>query len=187
MVSGNPPKLRADAQRNRERLLETARQAFARHGAEASLDDIAKQSGLGSATLYRHYPTREMLIQAVYWHQVEALGAVGEEYAKSKPPKEALRCWMMTLVGHVLEKRIISPALNEAAYANARVVIQSTIEQLVHRAIESGELRSDTVPFDLLRAMIGILQVEQGPDLEGSARRLVETLIRGASATGDQP
>lgn len=104
--------------------------------------------------------------------------------ARFKSPKEALRCWMMTLVDHVLEKRIISSALNESAYENARVLIQGTMDKLVQRGIESGELRSDTVPFDLLRAMIGILQV-QGADLEGSARRLVETLIRGASVAGD--
>jgi AcrR family transcriptional regulator len=166
-VSRNPPKLRADAQRNRERLLESAREAFARDGAEASLDDIAKQSGVGSATLYRHYPTRELLIQAVYQHQVEALAASGDDLVMSKPPKEALRCWMMTLVDHVLEKRIISSALNELAYANARVLIQGTMERIVQRAIESGELRGDTVPSDLLRAMIGILQVP-GSDLERS-------------------
>ncbi|MEN3208890.1 helix-turn-helix domain containing protein [Methylorubrum populi] len=183
-MSRNPQRLRADAQRNRERLLETAREAFARDGAEASLDDIAKQSGLGSATLYRHYPTREMLIQAVYRHQVEVLAASGDELVMSKPPREALRCWMMTLVDHVLEKRIISSALNESAYENARVLIQGTMDKLVQCGIASGELRSDTVPFDLLRAMIGILQV-QGADLEGSARRLVETLIRGASVAGD--
>jgi AcrR family transcriptional regulator len=181
-VPENPPKLRADARRNRERLIETAREAFARDGAEASLDDIAKQSGLGSATLYRHYPTRELLIQAVYQRQLEVLAASGDELAASKTPKDALRCWMLTLVDHVLEKRIISSALNESAYENARVLIQGTMDKIVQRGIESGELRSDTVPSDLLRAMIGILQV-QGPELEGSARRLVETLIRGASAT----
>ena len=179
--ANEPRKLRADAQRNRERLLETAREAFTNDGAEASLDDIAKKSGVGSATLYRHYPTRELLIEAVYQREVEKLGALGEELLASQPPLPALRTWMMTFVDHVIDKHIIASALNEAAYAKAGVIIQGTIERLARRAIEHGDLRDDTVPLDLLRAMIGVLHIKLGPDWQQSAKRLVDALLRGAS------
>lgn len=179
--AGQPRKLRADAARNRDRLLETAREAFAREGANASLDDIARKSGVGSATLYRHYPTRELLIEAVYQREVEKLGAVGAELLGSMPPLAALRTWMMTFVDHVIEKHIIASALNEAAYASASVVIQGTMERLARRAIDNGDLRPDTVPSDLLRAMIGVLHIRAGPDWRESAKRLVDILLRGAS------
>jgi AcrR family transcriptional regulator len=181
MPIDNPPKIRADALRNRERLLEAAREAFARDGAGASLDEIAKQSGVGSATLYRHYPTREALIQAVYHREVERLGSLGREFAASKPPAEALRCWMVTLVDHVVQKLVIAPALNEAAYADARVIIHETMQRLVQLAVENGDLRPDTMASDFLKVLIGVLQTGQGPDLHESAKRIVELLLRGAT------
>ena len=180
-LAGEPRRQRADARRNREKLLKAAREAFARDGAEASLDDIAKKSGVGSATLYRHYPTRELLIEAVYQREVEKLGALGAELLASKPPLEALRTWMMTFVDHVIEKHIIASALTEAAYANAGVIIQGTIERLARHAMENGDLRPDTVPLDLLRAMIGVLHIRRGSYWRESAKRLVDTLLRGAA------
>lgn len=184
--TGQPRKLRADAARNRDRLLEIAREAFAREGADASLDDIAKKSGVGSATLYRHYPTRELLIEAVYQREVEELGATGAELLVSAPPLAALRTWMMTFVDHVIEKHIIASALNEAAYADASVVVQGTMERLARRAIDNGDLRPDTVPLDLLRAMIGVLHIRAGPDWRESAKRLVDILLRGASEPNER-
>ena len=165
-----PRKLRADAQRNRERLLEVAREAFMQHGAEASLDDIAKRSGVGSATLYRHYPTREALIEAVYRRDVEKLGTLGDELIDSKPPVEALRAWMYLFVEHTDEKHILAPALTNSAYESAGVVIQNTIKKLVERAVKSGEIRQDTVPFDLLRAIIGVSQMRYMPEWQESAK-----------------
>lgn len=179
-LPGKPRKLRADAARNRDRLLEIAREAFGRDGAEASLDEIARRSGVGSGTLYRHYPTRELLIEAVYQREVEKLGALGAELLASQPPVAALRTWMMTFIDHVIEKHIIASALTEADYANAGVIIQGTIERLARRAIESGDLRPDTVPLDLLTAMIGMLHIRRGSDCKESAKRLVDTLLRGA-------
>lgn len=147
-----------------------------------SLDDIAKQSGVGSATLYRHYPTREALIRAVYRRSVERLGSLGSEFAASKPPAEALRCWMVTLVDHVVEKVVIAPALNESAYADARLIIHDTMERLVQRAVESGDLRPDTVASDFLKVLIGVLQTGQGPDLHETTKRIVDLLLRGATS-----
>src|SRR5580693_2592866 len=90
-----PRKSRADAQRNRERILEVAKEAFTRFGAEASLDDIAKQAGVGTGTLYRHFPTRDALIEAVYRSEVEKMAAAGRRFAAAMPPLEALRTWML--------------------------------------------------------------------------------------------
>src|SRR5919109_463376 len=105
-------KPRADAQRNRERILEVAKKAFARSGANASLDDIAKEAGVGAGTLYRHFPTRDALIEAVYRSEVEKLAAAERKFADTKSPLEALRAWMLLFVDYIAAKQIIAPALN---------------------------------------------------------------------------
>src|ERR1035438_4564844 len=91
-------KPRADAQRNRERILEVAKEAFTRSGANTSLDDIAKQAGVGAGTLYRHFPTRDDLLEAVYRTEVEKLAAAERKFAETLPPIEALRAWMLLFV-----------------------------------------------------------------------------------------
>ena len=105
-------KPRADAQRNRERILEIAKQAFTRSGADASLDDIATQAGVGAGTLYRHFPTREALLAAVYRTEVEKLAAAEKRLAVELAPLEALRAWMLLFVDYIATKKIIAPALN---------------------------------------------------------------------------
>ena len=114
-VKGPPPparKLRTDGQRNRERILEVAKKAFTRLGANASLDEIAKQAGVGPGTLYRHFPTRDALIEAVYHAEVEKLAVAARDFADAMPPVEALRAWMLLFVDHIAAKQIIAPALN---------------------------------------------------------------------------
>src|ERR1700740_2368458 len=91
---------RTEAQRNRERILEAAKKAFTRSGANASLDDIAKEAGVGPGTLYRHFPTRDALIEAVYRTEVEKLAAAERKFAESMPPIEALRAWMLLFVDY---------------------------------------------------------------------------------------
>src|SRR5579862_8689516 len=108
-------KPRADAQRNRDRVLEVAREAFTRSGADASLDDIAKQAGVGAGTLYRHFPTRDELLEAVYRTEVEKLAAAERKFAETLPPIEALRAWMLLFVDYIATKKIIAPALNTLA------------------------------------------------------------------------
>src|SRR4051812_16910406 len=107
----NPPptarKPRADAKRNRERILEVAKEAFTRDGGAASLDDISRRSGIGSATLYRHFPTRDALIEAVYRGEVERLAAAEQRLAASMPPLQALRAWMLLFIDHVAAKTLI--------------------------------------------------------------------------------
>ena len=179
-------KPRTDAQRNRERVLEVAKGAFTRSGANASLDDIAKEAGVGAGTLYRHFPTRDALIEAVYRTEVEKLAAAERKFSDSMPPVEALRAWMLLFVDYIATKQIIAPALNTLVggpsklYEGSRSQIQGAIDLLVKRAIKSGDIRRDLEPFDLLRALIGVSHVASGPDWRQSARRLVEILITGS-------
>src|SRR5580658_7230695 len=105
-------KPRADAQRNRERILEVAKQEFTRSGANASLEEIAKQAGVGPGTLYRHFPTREKLLVAVYRSEMEKLAAAERTFAGTLPPVEALRAWLLLFVDAVETKQIIAPVLN---------------------------------------------------------------------------
>lgn len=179
-------KPRMDAQRNRERLLEVAKEAFARSGASTSLDDIAKRAGVGAGTLYRHFPTRDTLLEAVYRIEVEKLAAAERKFAQAMPPIEALRAWMLLFVDYIATKQIIAPALNtlvggpSKVYEASRAQITGAIHALVERAIESGEIRSDLDPFDLLRALIGVSNVASSPNWQESARRLVDILITGS-------
>ena len=179
-------KPRTDAQRNRERILEVAKRAFTRSGANTSLDDIAKEAGVGPGTLYRHFPTRDALIEAVYRTEVEKLAAAEQKLAETMPPIEALRAWMLLFVDHIATKQIIAPALNtyvgspSKLYEGSRGQIQRAINALVKRAITSGDIRKGLDPFDLLRALIGVSSISSGPDWQQSARRLVDILISGS-------
>jgi AcrR family transcriptional regulator len=179
-------KPRTDAQRNRERILDVAKEAFTRLGADASLDDIAKQAEVGPGTLYRHFPTRDALIEAVYRSEVEKLAAAESKFAGTMPPVEALRAWMLLFVDHIAAKQIIAPALNSVVggpskiYEGSHGLIRGAIDALVKRAIKSGGIRRDLDPFDLLRALIGVAHVASGPGWQQSARRLVDILVTGS-------
>jgi AcrR family transcriptional regulator len=179
-------KPRTDAQRNRERILEVAKEAFTRSGANTSLDDIAKQAEVGPGTLYRHFPTRDALLEAVYRIEVEKLAAAERELSEKLPPVEALRAWMLLFVDYIATKQIIAPALNtlvggpSKVYEVSRAQVQGAIDALVKGAIKSGDIRKDLDPFDLLRALIGVSNVASSPDWKQSARRLVDILITGS-------
>jgi AcrR family transcriptional regulator len=179
-------KRRADAQRNRDRVLEVAREAFTRLGANASLDEVAKQAGVGAGTLYRHFPTRDELLKAVYRSEVKKLASAEQKFAETMPPIEALRAWMLLFVDYIATKKIIAPALNNLVGGPSKVFeashdqIWEAIRALVKRAIKSGDIRKDLDPIDLLRALIGVANVASSPDWQQSARRLVDILITGS-------
>jgi len=179
-------KPRTDALRNRERILDVAKDAFARFGASASLDDIAKQAAVGAGTLYRHFPTRDALIEAVYRGEVEKMAAAQRKFSQAMAPMDALRAWMLLFVDHIAAKQIIAPALNSVIggpmklYESSRRLIHGAIDALVENAIKSGDIRKDLEPFDLLRALIGVSHVASGPGWQQSARRLVDILITGS-------
>lgn len=184
-----PRKIRADAQQNRERILAVAKQAFTRKGAAASLDDIARQVGIGAGTLYRHFPTRDALIEAVYRNEVEKLAAAAQNLAATLPPLEALRAWMLVFIDHVSEKRLIIPAMESVAGGSLRLIegsrslIHDAFVRLVKAAIASGDLRADTQPDDFIRALVGVFHTTAIPGWEPSARRLVDILIAGSRRT----
>jgi len=179
-------KPRADAQRNRERILEVAKQEFTRSGANASLEDIAKKAGVGPGTLYRHFPTREELLVAVYRSEMEKLAAAERTFADTLPPVEALRAWLLLFVDAVETKQIIAPVLNtlvgdpKKVFEASHAQIHAALRALVKRSIKSGDIRKDLDPIDLLRALVGVANVAASPDWQQSARRLVEILILGA-------
>ncbi|HEV3436397.1 MAG TPA: TetR/AcrR family transcriptional regulator [Gemmata sp.] len=179
-------KPRADAKRNRDRILEVAKEAFTRSGADTSLDDIAKEAGVGPGTLYRHFPTREELLEAVYRSEVEKLAAAERKFAQERTPIEALRAWMLLFVDYIAAKQIIAPVLNalvgdpKKVFEASHAQIWEAIRALVRRAIKSGDIREDLDPLDLLRALIGVANVATSPDWQQSARRLVDILITGS-------
>ena len=191
LMATKTPKLtdrkpRADAQRNRERILEEAKEEFTRSGADASLEEIAKKAGVGPGTLYRHFPTREELLVAVYRSEMEKLAAAERTLADTLPPVEALRAWLLLFVDAVETKQIIAPVLNSLV-GNPKKVFEASYGQmhealraLVKRAIKSGDIRKDLDPIDLLRALIGVANVATSPDWQQSARRLVDILVLGA-------
>ena len=179
-------KPRLDAQRNRERLLEVAREAFAHHGPEATLDDIARRAGVGPGTLYRHFPTRDVLIEAVFRNQVEKLTAAAERYTTSMTPLDALRAWMLKFIDYVVSKLLILPAMDTVPGGSTRMIegtrgaIHGTFRGLVQRAVDSGDLRAGTNPDDLFRAFVGVFHSTSLPGWESSARRIVGILLDGS-------
>ncbi len=179
-------KTRADAERNRERILEIAKRAFTRHGSEATLDDIASKAGVGPGTLYRHFPTRDALIEAVYRSEVEKLTAAGQRFADTMPPLPALRAWMLLFIDHVASKKLILPAMDTVAGGSMRLIegargaIHGAFAALVQSAIRNGDLRADTDSGDFVRALVGVFHTTAVPGWEASARRIVDILIAGS-------
>jgi AcrR family transcriptional regulator len=179
-------KPRADAQRNRERILEVAKEAFARSGGEVSLDDIAKRAKVGPGTLYRHFPTRGALLEAVYRTEVGKLSIAHHDYARTMPPVEALRAWMFHFVDYIATKQLIAPTLNSLITDTSKLYecsggqIKGAMNALVQRAIKSGDIRADLDPLDFLRALVGVSNVASAPNWPQSAKRLVDILILGS-------
>jgi AcrR family transcriptional regulator len=179
-------KPRADAQRNRERILEVAKQVFTRRGADASMDEIAKRAKIGPGTLYRHFPTRDDLLAAVYMSEVEKLAEAQKKFSAELPPVEALRAWMLVFIDYIAAKKIIAPALNAMVGGPSRVFQQSNrlMEEAAHalasRAVASRDLRPDVDPMDMLRAIYGVSSAGSTDDWPTKARRFVDILIQGS-------
>jgi AcrR family transcriptional regulator len=177
--------VRKDAQRNRETLLRAASEAYGERGVDASLEDIARRAGLGIGTLYRHFPTRDALNEAVYRREVEALCDGADEMIRTLPPVEALRAWMGSFAMYVAKKRGMAMALksalgpNNELFANSHRRITEAIRALVDNAVQSGTIRADADPDDLLRAMSGICMASDQPGWNDRTGRLVELLVDG--------
>jgi AcrR family transcriptional regulator len=179
-------KPRADAQRNRERILEVAKLVFTRRGAEASMDEIAKRAKIGPGTLYRHFPTRDDLLAAVYISEVEKLAEAQRKFSAELPPVEALRAWMLVFIDYIAAKKIIAPALNAMAGGPSRVfqqtnrLMEEAANALASRAVASRDLQPDVDPMDMLRAIYGVSSAGSTDDWPAKARRFVDILIQGS-------
>src|ERR1700742_2444955 len=180
------PPMRADARRSRERLLTAATAAFAEKGADAPLEDIAKRAGVGIGTLYRHFPTRLDLQEAVYRTQVSTVCAQGAALADSPEPGEAFAGWLRSLASYLVTKRGLASALIAAKGKDSEVIstcsqiMRSTAERLLQRAQEAGAVRADLTATDVLMVVHGVIvATERAPD---QADRMLSLMLDGLRA-----
>lgn len=187
----SPRRPRADAARNRARLIEVAGRVFAEKGSSASLEEIARAAGVGIGTLYRRFPTRDALVAEVYRDSSRQLVEAADRLAATLAPLEALRAWLKLFVAHMATKLRMAEALNSivggpsALYAASTVGTTAAISALVARAVEAGAIRYDLDPLDLVRALAGIAYMSPADDWRTSADRMVDVLLAGlAPAAG---
>ncbi|WP_210328062.1 TetR/AcrR family transcriptional regulator [Mesorhizobium caraganae] len=180
-----PKPLRADAQRNRDRLVEVAATAFAEQGVDASLEEIARQAGVGIGTLYRHFPTREHLVEVVYRREVEALCAAADDLASHHSADMALEQWMQRFVDYIATKRGLAASLrilfntNSAVFSDLSGRVSLALRQLVEAAAAEGSIRGDVDASDVLHALGGIYSAPDTKDWRDRSRRLVKLLMDG--------
>jgi AcrR family transcriptional regulator len=178
-------KPRSDAVRNRERVLEAAKAVFSAGGADASLEAVAKRAGVGIGTLYRHFPTREALFEAVYRREVEQLGELAEQLKSAASPVDALRRWLRANVELVATKKGMISALALAVQSSSELYAYSfdrltrAVGTLLDRAVAAGEIRADISPEDLLRALIGMCYLHEQPGWQSTVLRLMDVFIDG--------
>jgi AcrR family transcriptional regulator len=186
-------KPRADAIRNRERVLEAAKAVFSQGGPEASLEAVARRAGVGIGTLYRHFPTREALYEAVYRREVEQLVELAKHLIETKiAPVEALRRWLWACVEFMATKKGMAAALAMAAHGSSELVAYSldrltrAAGELLQRAAAAGEIRADIDPEDLLRALVGMYYAHDGTGWQPKVLRLVDVFIDGLRRRPDK-
>jgi AcrR family transcriptional regulator len=178
-------KPRADAIRNHERVLEAAKAVFSAGGSDASLEAVAKRAGVGIGTLYRHFPTREALFEAVYRREVQQLTELAEELKSEASPVDALRRWLRSNVEFVATKKGMLAALaltvhgSSELYAGTFERLTKAVGALLERAVAAGEIRADISPEDLLRALIGMCYMHDQPGWQKSVLRLLDVFVDG--------
>jgi AcrR family transcriptional regulator len=179
-------KPRADALRNRDRVLEAAKTVFSAGGPDASLEAVAREAGVGIGTLYRHFPTRETLYEAVYRREVEQLGEMAAVLKDDAAPVEALRRWLRSNVEFVATKKGMAAALALAAgpppselTAFSYDRLTKAIALLLDRAVAAGEIRNDVSAEDLLRTLVGMCLLHDQPGWQAGVMRMLDVLIDG--------
>jgi AcrR family transcriptional regulator len=184
-VTGGDRRLRADAQRNREQLLAAAVTAFSREDPEVTLESIAKDAGVGIGTLYRHFPTREALIDAAYRSELARLCDAVPELAAAFPADKALRIWMDLFIEYTMTKRGMSDALRMVIasggnpFAESRSRLLAAVHALMKAGAGEGTLRADVDPADLLASMTGVSLAVGDPAQRAQAGRLLDLLTDG--------
>jgi AcrR family transcriptional regulator len=180
-VSPERPK-RADARRNEEKLIAAAREAFAEHGAETSLEDIARRAEVGIGTLYRHFPTRPALLEAVYTDEVEAICRSAEDFAALEP-WEALTAWLRRYAGFAATKRALFDELlpyigkDAEVFKSCSIAIRSTGDALLRRAQEAGAVRPDVTFMEIARMVGGIAVIRFAEPAE--IERILDVALDG--------
>jgi AcrR family transcriptional regulator len=178
-------KPRADAIRNRERVLEAAKAVFSAGGPDASLEAVARKAGVGIGTLYRHFPTREALFEAVYRREVQQLSELAEALKSEADPVDALRRWLRSNVEFVATKKGMSAALALAVQSSSELTafsfdrLSKAVGALLDRAVAAGEIRSDISPEDVLRALVGMCYLHDQPGWQNSVVRLLDVFVDG--------
>jgi AcrR family transcriptional regulator len=176
---------RADARRNRERVLEAAKVVFSVGGPDASLEAVARRAGVGIGTLYRHFPTREALFEAVYRREVDQLVERAAQLEREAAPVEALRRWLRANVEFIATKKGMSTALALVAHKTSHLSAYSldrlsrALGALLQRAAAAGEIRDDIGAEDLLRALVGMCYTQDGPGWQANVLRLLDVVIDG--------
>lgn len=178
---------RADAQRNRQLLLDAALVAFTQHGIEASLEAIARSAGVGIGTLYRHFPTREALALAAYQHDVQRLCEAADELLGALPPDAALREWLARFSDYIVTKRGMSDVIRGMltdphpfyAELNVRERILSAVQTLLSHGTAAGLIRKDIDAEVVLLAMIGVWYTSAGQATPRQASQLLDLLVDG--------
>jgi AcrR family transcriptional regulator len=176
--------LRADAQRNRDKLLAAATAAFAEEGEDVALEAVAARAGVGIGTLYRHFPSRDALVVAAYRNEVDALAAAADLPA-GQPADRALRAWAERFADYVATKRAMGDALRAAAasdsplFAETRARILDALRRLLAAGAADGTLRADADPTDVLRVMNGIWYLPAGPEWRADVGRMLDLVIDG--------
>ena len=184
-------KPRADALRNRERVLEAAKIVFSAGGPDASLEAVAREAAVGIGTLYRHFPTREALYEAVYRREVEQLSELAEELKGEAAPVEALRRWLRSNVEFVATKKGMATALALAAGPPSELTafsfdrLTKAIRMLLERAVVAGEIRADITAEDLLRTLVGMCLLHDQPGWQASVARMLDVLVDGLRVQSD--
>ena len=180
---------RVDGERNRARLITAAKRACAEKGAAVSLEHIAREADVSIATLYRHFPTRDELISAVYQQEVDMLIEAADQLMTEREPAIALREWLMLFVGFLDAKYGMAEAMDtliggpEPLYSRTPHRLDVPIKALVAGGVATGVFRDDFDPHDLLRALAGVAHVRPGENWKQSAVRMVDILIKGMQAT----
>ncbi|MGV9292889.1 TetR/AcrR family transcriptional regulator [Amycolatopsis sp. NPDC003676] len=189
MAAAPTPKPRADATRNRQQLLDVATRLFASADTEPSMRAIASEAGVGIATLYRHFPTRESLVDAVYQDQVSRLTAGARELLAEVGPATALRRWMdlfgdwIATKNGMLDTLLAMVESGEIVHAHTRTELLAAVDGLLEAGRTSGELRPDVPAEDIAAALIGIFTVAGSPEHKAMAGRLLDLLMDGLRPT----
>ncbi|MEU6300293.1 TetR/AcrR family transcriptional regulator [Streptomyces erythrochromogenes] len=186
MTDGAERPLRADARRNREKILATAARAFTEQGLDTPMEHIAKEAGVGSATLYRNFPTREALVEAVYRHELAHLCEAAPALLASRDsPTEALRAWTRLFLDYVTAKYGMIDALRAIAatggnpYGQSREMIRAAITTLMDACAAAGAIRTDVGPADVAAALEGIALTSAGAEHRPQAERLLDLTLDG--------